>query len=139
MAKYPRHNQQNSPRPPQVLAQATQTQWSGPLPPPEVLQKFDTVIVGGAERILRMAENEQQHRITQESVGLQAAIQSDKIGKYLGFGIAVAAIFGAVAVVYVHGAWQVSVALVGVPVLTVAYALIAGQKKEAKEESQVSS
>jgi uncharacterized membrane protein len=136
MAKYPRHHQQNNPRPQQVVAQTqtTQTQWSGPLPPPEVLQKFDVVIRGGAERILRMAETEQQHRISQESIGLAATIRAHKWGQILGATVAGLAIVGAVVNTYLHGAWEVSVALVSVPVLGVAQALVGVFTKETKKE-----
>lgn len=34
---------------------------SGPLPPPEALQKYDAILPGAAERIFRMAEKEQEH------------------------------------------------------------------------------
>jgi len=37
---------------------------SGPLPHPEILSRYDEVIPGAAERILKMAENEQKNRIT---------------------------------------------------------------------------
>ena len=40
--------------------------WSGPLPPPAALQRYDEVLPGAAERILAMAETEQQHRMEQE-------------------------------------------------------------------------
>lgn len=36
--------------------------YSGPLPPPEALAKYDQVVPGAAERILQMAEKEMQHR-----------------------------------------------------------------------------
>jgi uncharacterized membrane protein len=130
MAKY--RPPQNNQAPQQVVAQSTQ--WSGPLPPPEVLQKFDLVITGGAERILRMAEAEQQHRISQESKGLTAGMRAHKWGQILGAAIALAAIIGAVANTYFHGGWEVSVALVSVPVLSVAQALIGVFSKEQKNE-----
>ena len=41
--------------------------YSGPIPPPQLLHEFDQVIPGAAERILRMAEKQQDHRIRLES------------------------------------------------------------------------
>ncbi len=38
------------------------TAYQGPLPSPEILQGFDNVLPGAAERILKMAENEQLNR-----------------------------------------------------------------------------
>lgn len=36
--------------------------FSGPLPPPQVLQGYEDTLPGAAERILHMAEQEQKHR-----------------------------------------------------------------------------
>ena len=36
--------------------------YSGPLPEPEALAKYDQIVPGAAERILTMAEKEMQHR-----------------------------------------------------------------------------
>lgn len=41
---------------------ALEKTYSGPLPLPEDLAKYDRVVPGAAERILRMAENESEHR-----------------------------------------------------------------------------
>ncbi len=37
-------------------------QWAGPLPPPSLLQGYDEVLPGCAERIVRSMEREQEHR-----------------------------------------------------------------------------
>ena len=37
-------------------------QWSGPLPAPEALAQYNNIVPDAAERILRMAEKEQEHR-----------------------------------------------------------------------------
>lgn len=36
--------------------------WSAPLPPPPLLQQYDEVLPGLAERIISLAEREQTHR-----------------------------------------------------------------------------
>lgn len=36
--------------------------YSGPLPAPEDLKRYDEVVAGAAERILRMAEENAEHR-----------------------------------------------------------------------------
>ena len=40
--------------------------WSGPLPPPEALQRYDAIMPGAAKRIFEMAERRHQHQIDQE-------------------------------------------------------------------------
>lgn len=38
------------------------TQWSGPVPPPEILEKYNSLVPNAAERILIMAEEEARIR-----------------------------------------------------------------------------
>lgn len=93
--------------------------WSGPLPPPAELERFDQIIPGGADRLLRMAEKEQVHRIDD--------VRRDQ---YLGWSLATGAVVAAAVVSLCHGPWQVSVALVGIPVLGAVQALIQGRKEK---------
>lgn len=43
-----------------IIAQASS--YSGPIPPPDLLAKFDGIIPNGADRILKMAEAQSKHR-----------------------------------------------------------------------------
>jgi len=75
----------------------------GPIPPPDVLQGYDEVIPGLADRIVGMAEAEGNHRRDQERRALDAEIENDRIligayikkvriGQILAFVIAVVAL-----------------------------------------------
>ena len=85
---------------------------------PAVLEKIDQIIPGGANRLLCMAEKEQTHRIV-----------DSKRGQYLGWSLAAGAVIVAAVVSLCRGPWQVSVALVGIPVLGAVQALIQGRKE----------
>ncbi|MGH8291473.1 MAG: DUF2335 domain-containing protein [Steroidobacteraceae bacterium] len=102
-------------------------QWVGPLPPPAALAQFEQIIPGGAERILRMTEQEHAHRLSQEQEGLRADIKDSRRGQWFGAIIAFSAIVGAVVNATLGGPWQASVALVGVPLLGVVQAFIRGR------------
>lgn len=52
--------QKNQRREVQMVKQ--QLHFSGPLPPPEILEKYNNVVPGAAERILKMAEKQSDHR-----------------------------------------------------------------------------
>jgi hypothetical protein len=80
---------------------------------------LDQIIPGGADRLLRMAEKEQSHRI-----------EDAKRGQYLGWSLAAGAVIAAALVSLGRGPWQVSVALVGIPVLGAVQALIQGRKEK---------
>jgi uncharacterized membrane protein len=119
--------------PPQVQAQVQQQiltisaqQWSGPLPPPEALEKYDKVIPGSAARLLQLTEKEQVHRHTMDQNVLATKAGDVKRGQYLGFLIGGAAVVGAIAVAS-FAPW-VSVALVGVPVASIVNAIVKGRK-----------
>lgn len=75
--------------------------FSGPLPPPEILAKYNDAIPGGAERILAMAENQSQHRQALEKSVIAANIRAQKVGPILGFIVCIAAIASGTFLIYV--------------------------------------
>lgn len=107
-----------------LTAASVSSQWAGPLPPPEALARFDQVIPHGAERIFKMAEAEQAHRIACEKEALAATVAEAKRGQWLGAIISVASLAGALLSVWFGAHWSVSVALVGVPIMALAKAIV---------------
>jgi uncharacterized membrane protein len=59
------------------------THYSGPLPPPEILAKFDQVLPGSAERIIAMAERNQAHRHTLEETVIPANVRNERRGQII--------------------------------------------------------
>jgi hypothetical protein len=57
-------------------------------------------------------------------------IEDAKRGQYLGWSLAAGAVIAAALVSLCRGPWQVSVALVGIPVLGAVQALIQGRKEK---------
>jgi uncharacterized membrane protein len=75
MRKSKRHLQNRTPSPGQqptrvaqrtITAQVTAASWSGPLPAPADLQRFNEIIPDGASRIMALAEKQADHRIAYE-------------------------------------------------------------------------
>lgn len=64
-------------KPVSVTTHNTQV-FQGPLPPPEILARFDQIVPGAAERIIRLAETEVAHRQEQERSATQANITAQK-------------------------------------------------------------
>jgi uncharacterized membrane protein len=50
-----------------IIAAIRSTSFSGPIPPPEMLKGHNEVLPGAADRILKMAENQNKHRIAMEA------------------------------------------------------------------------
>jgi len=67
-------------------------EFSGPLPPPSYLRDYETIIVGAADRIIAMAEKEQNHRHDWE----RSALRNTTIGLWFGFFIALGLLGGAI-------------------------------------------
>jgi uncharacterized membrane protein len=99
-------------------------QWSGPLPPPAALEHFNQIIPNGAERIMRMVELEQEHRITHDRQIVAAMIRDTKRTHRIGGAISVVCVCAALASVYLGAHPSVSIALVGVPIVSVINAII---------------
>ena len=104
------------------------------LPSPEILEAYDTVMKGSAERIVGMFEREQNHRHAWELRALRVHQFSTILGQLLGFLIAVA-IFVSASVIGMHGnpsiaafIWVFGMAIVMMAALVWWYAKSLGQR-----------
>ncbi len=70
--------------------------FSGPLPPPEALARYNDVLPNAAERILTMAESQHQHRQSLESRVVESNVRAQHLGVILGFIVAMTAIGGGI-------------------------------------------
>lgn len=59
--------------------------YSGPTPPPEHLRDVESVIPGGANRLLKMAEKNQDHQISWETKVLEIEGRNSTLGLWFGF------------------------------------------------------
>lgn len=80
------------PNPPQrrasiVAASQQVTEFSGPLPPPDTLAKYDQVLPGLAERIVALAEKQSAHRQSLEVATVGGNIAAQACGQWLAFAI----------------------------------------------------
>jgi len=70
--------------------------YAGPLPHPDTLKKFEEILPGSADRILKQAENQTRHRIEMESKVINADIRKSYIGLIFGFLIGILGIGGGI-------------------------------------------
>ena len=71
-------------------------QFVGPLPPPEAFQRYEEILLGAAERILKMAEKQAEHRQRLEEKIVNAEIRDARLGLIFGFLIGLTTIVGGV-------------------------------------------
>jgi uncharacterized membrane protein len=100
--------------------------WVGPLPPPDALEQFNQIIPNGAERIMKMCEDEQKARIANDRRESWLRFISIIGGKFTGVLALLACIFSALASIYIHADWRATVAFLGLPVLTAIGYLLTG-------------
>ena len=73
------HNPSQS-KPPQNLQIVRSETYSGILPPPAMLEHYDKIVPGSAERLIKMAENQSQHRMKLESQVIHSDSRNSTIG-----------------------------------------------------------
>lgn len=118
--------------PSRIQVQRVERTFAGPLPPPEVLARYNEVIPHAAERILAMAESQQGHRQKLEVQVVTSNFAAQRLGMLLGFAIAMTAI-GIGAYLIAHG--QSASGLVSILATLVALvgAFLYGRKDQSAE------
>lgn len=79
-----RHNKVSS------ISISEQHSFSGPLPAPEDLEKYDRIVPGAAERILKMAEKEMEHRHSNENSLTKGIVWTTALSIVFAFFVAIA-------------------------------------------------
>ncbi len=59
--------------------------YSGPIPPPEAFEKYEKVLPGAADRIMKMTERQQEHRMSLEKEAVGSQVKQSKRGQIFGF------------------------------------------------------
>ena len=106
--------------------------YSGPIPPPELLSRFNELIPNGADRIMRQAENQSAHRINIETVVVTSQQSLSSRGQSFAFIIGmVGLLLGFIAIMSGHE-WA-GVTISGGAVVSLVYAFITGQNNQKKD------
>lgn len=65
--------------------------FSGPIPSPEVLEGYEQLLPGAAERILAMAENYSAHQIAMDEQGLKYTARDVRTGQWFALVVTISA------------------------------------------------
>ena len=109
------------------------------LPPSEELEKIDRMIPGGADRILCMAEKKLENEFRMSEKELAQRFGEMRRGQYLGWLLAIGAVIAASIMGLCHAPWQLSVTLVGIPMMGAVQTLIQGRKEKAEDKQSAGS
>lgn len=69
------------------------TRFSGPIPPPHILEEYERILSGSAHRILASFEEQYRHRIDLEKKSIKAQLFQSGLGQIIG-GVSVLACLG---------------------------------------------
>jgi uncharacterized membrane protein len=121
-----------------VKIQASRRQFIGPIPPPEILVQYNEAVPDAAERILKMAETQLEHRISIEKQVIDSNCKAQQRGPIYGLLVCLAAIGGGVYLVHT-GKDAAGLASVLTPLAGIVAVFVYGkvqQKKELREKSE---
>lgn len=124
-------NQLSSSQPSAEIATVTQSvSFSGPLPHPALLAKYNEVIPNGAERIMAMAERQSAHRESLEAQVVAGNVASQARGSHYAFIICLVTIVGGFVLI------GMGRSIIGVSAVIGSLATLAGVFIVAREESR---
>ena len=109
-------------------------QFSGPIPPPQILSGYEQVQAGFAERIVAMAEKEQSHRQGLETQALTASISIQKRGQTFALLLSLLILSLSGFLIY-EGKELAGSALAGATLTGLAYIFITGRKTKRTPEA----
>jgi len=112
-------------------------QFSGPLPHPDILVKYNEAHPGAADRIIAMAEKQAAHRQELESRVISTSCQNAKRGPIYGFVICMTAISGGIYLIQ-SGKGAAGLTAIITALVSLAVVFVYGrtkQKQELKEQS----
>lgn len=115
-----------------------QYSYSGPVPPPEILEKYKSSVADGPERIMGMAERQSAHRIRIESLVIGKQQLQSQVGQWMAFVIVL--VLAAMAYsLAMNGQTAVAITIFSATIVGVAALFITGKlsmKSDLKEKAK---
>ena len=100
-----------------------------------MLEKYNEVLPGAAERILAMAERQSAHRQELEKTVINGHVKSERLGAILGFILSLVVVCGGFSLIY-NGMATVGSAIVISDLVALAGAYAYGRKMQKKERTE---
>ena len=105
---------------------------SGPLPDPDELQGYENTLSGAAERIMKMAENQQAHRIEMEKLVITSQQKQSARGQIFGLIVGLVGVLSGGALAYA-GHDVVGGTIAGTTVVSLVYVFVTGKAKQKQD------
>ena len=113
-------------------------EFSGPLPHPGILAKYNEIVPGSADRIIKMAEDQSAHRRDLERKVIQSDIINSRLGLIFGLVIGLAAFVLSYKVAELELPWLAGIISVGYVVSLVGTFIYGsqGRRKDLKNKKE---
>lgn len=118
-----------------MTLRVTQSHHSGPLPSAETIIKYDAVIPNGADRIMIMAEKQQDHRMAMEKKAISSQLNQSLVGQIFGFFLCLFALSLAT-YLGLNGHEAIGSVIGGTTILGLAGIFVLGKKDNPKPEDK---
>jgi uncharacterized membrane protein len=111
------------------LSITTESSFSGPIPPPDLLAEYERILPSSASRIFEMAERQSAHRQQLENNAISHQLKQSGRGQLFGFILGIIGVIGAT-VVGIFGHWGVGVAVAAGTLGTLTASFVIGQSNQ---------
>lgn len=85
---------------------------TGPLPSPDAVQRYEQVLPGAADRIMKLIESQAEHRMDMETSLVEGALRTERLGQV--FGLSIVVLVFAVSAWLIDGGHGISGTVLGV-------------------------
>ena len=126
---------QESIQPEEVTGLLLQASWEGPLPPPQILEGYESVVPGAADRILRMAEAQSESRLQIERTIVTGDSRRAYLGIVAGFVLSMVVIGGGIYLIATGHDWA-GACLIGLNLVGLAGVFVYGSKSLRDEQRE---
>ncbi len=82
-----------------AIAEVIQSEFSGPIPPPNIIAGYENVVPGAADRIISMAETQARHRQTLETLEVKTEARDSLLGILFAFILGIGSITACIVIV----------------------------------------
>jgi len=114
------------------VVQASVTVFSGPIPPAELLAGYNKIIPDGADRIMKMAEDQSKYRMEIERIVIESQEKQGKKGQMFAFGLGAIGMISST-LIAIFGAPWVAAVIGGSTLGTLVVAFLRGKKEMEKD------
>lgn len=88
-----------------AMAVVQQEIFSGPIPHPRLLAEYEKLMPGSMDRFMKMAEQQQEHRIKLEDAAINSQLKSNNRGQIFGFVLATLVVLGGIGMAFIGMPW----------------------------------